>query len=455
MSDSIYEACLADVVEFIVDNRGRTAPTEEHGIPLIATNCVSNEHLYPLKERLRYVSQETYESWFRSHPIPGDILLTNKGSQNGAICLVPDPVDFCIAQDMVALRADHNKIYPLYLFAVLRSKLVQNRIKELNVDAVIPHFKKTDFNKLYFPLLGEKEQKFIGDLYFKLSHKIELNHQINQTLEEIAQTIFKSWFVNFDPVKAKISAIEAGEDAEGVIRAAMSTISGKTNEELDQLQAEQPEHYTQLKTTAELFPAAMQDSELGEIPEGWVVSNFGEVSACFDKNRIPLSKRQREQKKGSIPYYGATSIMDHVDKHIFDGIYLLLGEDGSVLKDDGSPFIQYIWGKSWVNNHAHVLQGTNGVSTEHLMLFMQDQNITAYVTGAVQLKLNQKNMNSIPFINAGKSINDAFYASIAPLYAYKRNAEEEIKSLSNTRDTLLPKLLSGEISVEAAEFAEE
>ena len=270
----------------------------------------------------------------------------------------------------------------------------------------------------------------------------------------MAQAIFKSWFVDFDPVKAKIAAIEAGEDAEGVTRAAMSVISGKTDEELDQLQAEQPDNYTQLKTTAELFPAAMQDSELGDIPEGWVVSNFGEVSACFDKNRIPLSKRQREQKKGSIPYYGATSVMDHVDKHIFDGIYLLLGEDGSVLKDDGSPFIQYIWGKSWVNNHAHVLQGANGVSTEHLMLFIQSQNIAAYVTGAVQLKLNQKNMNSIPFINAGKPINDVFYVSIAPLHAYKRNAEEEIKGLINLRDTLLPQFLSGELSVDTADLAE-
>ena len=97
--------------------------------------------------------------------------------------------------------------------------------------------------------------------------KIELNRQINQTLEAMAQAIFKSWFVDFEPVKAKISAIEAGEDAEGITRAAMSAISGKTDEELDQLQAEQPEHYIQLKTTAELFPSAMQNSELGEIPE--------------------------------------------------------------------------------------------------------------------------------------------------------------------------------------------
>ena len=94
----------------------------------------------------------------------------------------------------------------------------------------------------------------------------------------MAQAIFKSWFVDFEPVKAKIAAIEAGEDAEGVTRAAMSAISGKTDEELDQLQAEQPEYYIQLKTTAELFPAAMQDSELGEIPEGWEVKSLYECA---------------------------------------------------------------------------------------------------------------------------------------------------------------------------------
>jgi type I restriction enzyme S subunit len=152
------------------------------------------------------------------------------------------------------------------------------------------------------------------------------------------------------------------------------------------------------------------ESELGEIPRGWEVKTFGEVAQCYDSKRIPLSKKQREQKKpGDIPYYGATSIMDYVNEWIFNDIYLLIGEDGSVIKEKGTPFVQYIWGKSWVNNHAHILQGKNGVSTEHLMIFIQSQNISAYITGAVQLKLNQGNMNSIPFLHAGKKQNAAFY----------------------------------------------
>ena len=97
---------LSETTKFIVDNRGKTVPTADTGIPLIATNCIDNRNLYPIYEKLRYVSQDTYDNWFRSHPKPMDIILTLKGSQNGAVNLVPDPVDFCIAQDMVALRVD-------------------------------------------------------------------------------------------------------------------------------------------------------------------------------------------------------------------------------------------------------------------------------------------------------------------------------------------------------------
>lgn len=196
-----------------------------------------------------------------------------------------------------------------------------------------------------------------------------------------------------------------------------------------------------------LFPAAFEfDDELGWIPKGWDIISFGDVSNCFDRKRIPLSKKQREEKKpGAIPYYGATSIMDFIDEWIFDDTFLLIGEDGSVMKEDGSPFIQYIWGKTWVNNHAHVLQGNDDVSTEHLLLFMQSQDITPFVTGAVQLKINQKNMNSIPFLNAGSAVNQRFSESITPSFERMKTLAEENETLTKLRDTLLPKLTSGQL----------
>ena len=166
----------------------------------------------------------------------------------------------------------------------------------------------------------------------------------------------------------------------------------------------------------------------------------------FDSKRIPLSSRQREERRGKIPYHGATSVMDYVDSHLFDEILLLVGEDGSVVKPDGKPFTQYVWGKIWVNNHAHVLRG-KGITTEHLKCFFDQVDIAPFVTGAVQPKLNQTNMKAIPFVAATDPINEEFGALIAPLFDYLRAATEETKTLIQARDYLLPQLMSGAVRV--------
>ena len=299
-----------------------------------------------------------------------------------------------------------------------------------------------DFEFIFPPKEQRKKAAALLNIY---DQKIDLNTQINQNLEQIAQALFKSWFVDFDPVRAKVQALSDGLSLEQAELAAMQTISGKTPVELTALSQTQPDRYAELAETAKAFPCEMVEVDGVEVPKGWKYCSFGDVSECFDSKRIPLSKQQREKRKGNIPYYGATSVMDYVDEAIFDDIYLLVGEDGSVLKEDGTPFTQYIWGKSWVNNHAHVLKGKNGISTEHLMIFIQQTNISAYITGAVQLKLNQKNMNSIPFLKANNEINVFFAEYIESLYAKIRENLDENKILETARDLLLPKLLNGDI----------
>jgi type I restriction enzyme S subunit len=187
----------------VVDNRGKTCPTTDHGKPLIATNCVKNGTLYPTFEKVRYVLDETYRNWFRGHPEPGDLIFVTKGSP-GQVCLTPDPVPFCIAQDMVAVRADPKKVYPPFLFAALRSDAVQNAISNMHVGTLIPHFKKGDFNKLLIPLPDTRIQRYAGDLYLLLSKKIDQNRRMNETLEAMARAIFKDWFVDFGPTRAKM-----------------------------------------------------------------------------------------------------------------------------------------------------------------------------------------------------------------------------------------------------------
>ena len=185
MRFNLWEDCnrvpLTELLSFIVDNRGKTVPTAPSGHKLIATNCVTNNTLFPVYDKTRYLSEETYQTWFRAHPIPGDILFVNKGTP-GRVCLVPDPVDFCIAQDMIALRADESKIYPKYLFTVLRSREIQQQIYNTNVGDVIPHFKKQFLDQLLIPIPERSIQESIGDLYYVLSLKAERNKKINDNL---------------------------------------------------------------------------------------------------------------------------------------------------------------------------------------------------------------------------------------------------------------------------------
>ena len=199
MRFNLWEDCnrvpLTELLSFIVDNRGKTVPTAPSGHKLIATNCVTNNTLFPVYDKIRYLSEETYQTWFRAHPIPGDILFVNKGTP-GRVCLVPDPVDFCIAQDMIALRADESKIYPKYLFTVLRSREIQQQIYNTNVGDVIPHFKKQFLDQLLIPIPERSIQESIGDLYYVLSLKGERNKKINDNLADLLQTIYQGRFGN-------------------------------------------------------------------------------------------------------------------------------------------------------------------------------------------------------------------------------------------------------------------
>lgn len=201
MRFNIWKDCpkvpITELLSFIVDNRGKTVPTADDGWKLIATNCVTNNTLFPVYEKVRYLTQETYETWFRAHPMPGDILFVNKGTP-GRVCLVPDPVDFCIAQDMIALRADDEKIYNKYLFAVLRSREIQQQIYNTNVGDVIPHFKKQFMDQLLIPVPDRRIQEIIGNLYYELSYKTELNKKINNNLLEQALTLYATHFSSVD-----------------------------------------------------------------------------------------------------------------------------------------------------------------------------------------------------------------------------------------------------------------
>ena len=139
--------------------------------------------------------------------------------------------------------------------------------------------------------------------------------------------------------------------------------------------------------------------------------------------------------------------MDYVDRYLFDGIYLLLGEDGTVIDDKGFPILQYVEGKFWVNNHAHIITGKCGFTVELLYLLFSLTNVKLIVTGAVQPKISQANLNKVSVLIPDTVELKSFDSLIQPFFAQIRNLRDENDRLATLRDTLLPRLMSGEIDV--------
>ncbi|WP_298905562.1 restriction endonuclease subunit S [uncultured Aliiroseovarius sp.] len=318
----------------------------------------------------------------------------------------------------VARFRETEKLSAGYLRYLIGSQGFTEHVHNISTGSVVPHISGGNILEFEFELPSIETQREIAATLGVLDDKIEVNRKTAATLEEMARALYRSWFVDFDPVHAKAS--------------------GRAPAHMD-------------AATAALFPDSF-DAE--GLPTGWEDSTIGRELLILDSKRIPLSKAQRLERQGDIPYYGATSVMDHVDDHLFDEVLLLVGEDGSVADGEGKPFTQYIWGKSWVNNHAHVLKGKR-FSVEQLKCLFDATEISAFITGAVQLKLNQGNMKKIPYVFAGEAVHSRFDELISPWFEKVRQLSEENKTLAALRDTLLPRLMSGELRVgEAREQVE-
>ncbi|MDE3993527.1 restriction endonuclease subunit S, partial [Glaesserella parasuis] len=266
---------LGDCIELIIDNRGKTPPLAETGYELIETVSINGSNKYPDYSKItKFVSEETYNTWFRKgHPTSGDILISTVGMNIGDVVIMKSNRG-SIAQNLIALRTN-NKLNSDYLYYILTSKNIREKIRSLNIGSAQPSLKVPHLLNIEFYLPNIEKQSEISKILNELDEKIEINTQINQTLEQIAQTIFKSWFIDFDPVHAKANALASGQTLEQATQAAMAVISGKNTQELHRLQTANPEQYQQLWEIAEAFPSGFSGyKNLGEIPIGWNVLTF-------------------------------------------------------------------------------------------------------------------------------------------------------------------------------------
>lgn len=180
----------------------------------------------------------------------------------------------------------------------------------------------------------------------------------------------------------------------------------------------------------------------------WSKKKLDNVLTFYDHMRKPLSSRQRDGMQRNYPYYGATTVVDYVEDYIFDGTYILISEDGAnVVDKQGYPLIQYTYGKFWVNNHAHIVKGSNGFSEALLFALLKTLNMQSIVTGAAQPKINQANLRNyeteIPSPEEAEQLSTVLNPFLTQIIAN----DIENSSLAELRDALLPQLMSGELDV--------
>lgn len=271
--------------------------------------------------------------------------------------------------------------YLYYYFCLEETKQF---VRNIAVGATMPSINTKLLGEVVVTFPELEQQKRISGILSAIDSKIEVNQKINDNLLWQAQALYKDRFIDLKPFN-------------------------------------------------------------GKMPPDWQLGTVSEIIELHDSKRIPLSSRERANLTKIYPYYGATSVMDYVDRYLFDGIYLLLGEDGTVVDDKGFPILQYVEGKFWVNNHAHIITGKNGFTVETLYLLFSLTNVRSIVTGAVQPKISQANLNNVSVVIPSKAELSTFNSIVQPIFSQIRNLRAESDRLTSTRDILLPRLMSGEI----------
>lgn len=405
MKFNIWKDCpkvpITELLSFIVDNRGKTVPTADDGWKLIATNCVTNNTLFPVYEKVRYLTQETYETWFRAHPIPGDILFVNKGTP-GRVCMVPDPVDFCIAQDMIALRADDEKIYNKYLFAVLRSREIQQQIYNTNVGDVIPHFKKQFMDQLLFPVPDRMIQEIIGNLYYEVSYKTELNKKINENLEQQIEMILLKTINDADTQPVKLG------------------------------------DYLYIK--GRIGWKGLKKSEYLPISNYRIINGESLTLSGIDWNKAGYISAER--------YEESPEIMLNIGD-------ILLSKDGTIGK---IGYVDKLDAPTSVASGIFVIRNTRKaeISTQFIYYLLKSKLFKAFIAsrteGSVIPHLYQKDFMEFEFQLPSPDDMKIFDDTTAAMFSLVFSNLNENERLIHLRDSLLPKLMSGELDVSALDL---
>ena len=347
--------------------------------------------------------------------------------------------------------------YPRFIYYLLKSI----DFTSFNVGTGVPTLNRNHLSSILISDLGIDKEKEIANILGSLDQKIQLNTQINQTLEQIAQALFKSWFVDFDPVRAKIQALSDRLSLEQAELAAMQAISGKTPEELTALSQTQPDHYAELAETAKAFPCKMVEIDGVAVPKGW---EYKPADKLFDigigktpprKETEWFSTNPDDMQWISIKDMGNSGVFitessEFLTNQAVDKFNIRKIPENTVLLSFKLTIgrVSITTSKTTTNEAiAHFkITDKSFLTTEYLYLFFQQFDFNSLgSTSSIATAVNSKTIKGIEILIPNEELIKAFKMKISNIFAQIKNLTIENKNLVETRDLLLPKLLNGEI----------
>jgi type I restriction enzyme S subunit len=366
------------------------AEYESEGIPVVMPKDIADGRISGAS--VARVSEQTANRLQRHKLKPQSIVLPRRGEVTKRAFIRDEQEGWLCGTGCLKIELDGRHLVPAYLYYFMEQEHVTKWLLQHAVGTTMLNLSAGIVSALPIRYPTPDVQRAIADNLATYDDLIENNRRRMALLEESARLLYREWFVRLR------------------------------------------------------FPGYEHTLVVDGVPQGWSITNFGSVVTNFDRLRKPLSILEREQREGEFPYHGAAGILSHIDGFLFDGRYLLIGEDGTVQTSAGNPMLQLVEGRFWVSNHAHVVQGAT-VSTEFLYCLLADYPIQGHVTGVAQPKITQANLNRIPVMVPSESLQTVFQEFAATIFNQRFSLQSQNQKLRAARDLLLPRLMSGELAV--------
>ena len=374
----------------------------DHGIPFLRSLNVDR---FKINSRdIRYISRDFHSRISKSRLIPGDVVIVRTGKP-GTCAVIPEELPESNCSDLVIVRCGSEILNRFFCYYV--NSAASNHIAAHLVGAVQQHFNVASAKTMEIPLPPIQEQKAIAHILGTLDDKIELNRKTNETLEAMAKALFKSWFVDFDPVRAKAEGRPTGLPAE----------------------------------ISDLFPDSFEDSELGEIPSGWEVGGLEKFLVLQRGFDLPAPHRI----KGAYPVVAASGVSGTHNEPMASAPGVVTGRSGVLgkvfyIQTDFFPLNTTLWAKE--SRLATPIYG---------YFLLSDIDFAVFNAGSAVPTLNRNHLGTLRFPFPPKAIVVSFTEVAAKLMKRKEGIVAETSNLAATRDALLPKLISGELRIPDAE----